>query len=63
MTDTQKIEELKKILSGPISWYEDKMSLQKSGDIDDSYIYDELWTVFDDMSRGQFLEIIETILK
>lgn len=63
MTDEEKIVALKDILSEQIAWYEEHLEKEKTGEIDYSYIYDCLYEQFEQLSRGQFLAIIETLLK
>lgn len=55
MSDEEKVKILKSILSRQIEWY-------KENEDDMSRVYDELYERFDDLTRGQFVEIIEVLL-
>lgn len=62
MTDQQKIEKLKFILRHQIVWYQDNKQKQEAGEIYGSYIYDNLSQQFDDLRRGDFVELLEVLL-
>lgn len=55
MDTDPRIMKLRKILKKQIKWY------QKYKD-DEELIYDELVNKFDDLKRGDYVDIIETIL-
>lgn len=57
MTDTEKIEELKKRLKKPIEWYE--KNLKEEGQ---DYVYDCLYEEFENLSRGDYVEIIRILI-
>lgn len=58
MKDQEKIEKLKRILSEQIRWYLDKKEEGK----DDDYVYDELYEIFNWLTRSDFVDIIKTLL-
>lgn len=58
MTDTEKIESLRKTLAPIISWYNEVL---KEGEPDSSYLYDETCEQFNSLSRGDFQQIIEVL--
>lgn len=55
--EAQQIERLKTILSEQITWY--KENLESRGE---DYVYDELYGVFNNLRRGDFCNIIETLV-
>ncbi len=61
MTDQKKIESLKFILREQISWYEKYAAEQDTGKLDGDYVYDHLYEKFNDLRRGDFVEIIEVL--
>lgn len=56
MTDLEKIKILKNILSAQIKWY-----MKHVNDID--LLYDETIDKFANLSKGEAMEIIETLVK
>lgn len=54
-TNTSKITELQEILRKQIEWYKEHSD-------DESYVYDELYERFNDLSRGDFVDIIKVLL-
>lgn len=50
-----KIENLRKILHKQIEWYNEHKE-------DESYVYDELYEQFNNLSRSDFVAIIEELL-
>lgn len=61
MSNDKKIENLEQILSKQIAWYKEKLELEDKGEVDSSYIYDMAYEAFQDLSRGEYLAILETL--
>ena len=59
MSDSEKLEELRKILSPILEWYK---KVKEDGEPDSSYLYDETCEQFNDLSRGDFQNIVEILL-
>lgn len=63
--DSEKIKRLQHLLSEQIMWYKEAKALEDHPDedlrIDNSYIYDEMWTQFDNCSRGELVEVIQIL--
>ena len=57
MGNDEKLDKLRKILSMQIEWY--KVSLKEQGR---DYVYDYLYNQFDDLSRSDYLDIIELLV-
>ena len=57
------MEELKKILSKQIEWYKKTKTEEEDWEVDSSYIYDTAYEYFDDLSRWDFVEILEILSK
>lgn len=58
-TDSEKLEELRKILKPVLEWYEKTLN---AGEPDDSYLYDTTYEVFNDnLRRGDFQDIVEIL--
>ena len=58
MSDSEKIEALRKTLAPVINWYN---KVLEDGEPDASYLYDVTSERFDDLSRGDFQHIIEIL--
>ena len=58
MSDTEKLEELRKILKPILTWYE---KVLEEGEPDSSYLYDTTVEEFNNLSRGDFQNIIEIL--
>lgn len=61
MKDETKIKNLEAILNRQLAWYEENLKKEESGEIDGSYIYDMAYEVFNELSRGDYLAILETL--
>lgn len=61
MTDTEKVNKLKQVLSKQLSWYADKKKEEDAGEIDGSYIYDMAEEQFMSEGRSIFSDILETL--
>lgn len=59
MNDAEKIEKLRETLKPVIDWYR---KVLEDGELDGSYLYDTTYEMFDNLSRGDFQKIIETLL-
>lgn len=55
-------KKIKVILKPVIDWYLEYKEKEKIGEVDESYIYDELPEQFEQLSRGDLLRLIELIL-
>ena len=54
----EKLEQLRTILKPVIAWYEQVL---RDGEPDSSYLYDETWSQFENLSRGDHQSIIEIL--
>ncbi|HRF69820.1 MAG TPA: hypothetical protein PKV66_00150 [Candidatus Pelethenecus sp.] len=61
MSNDKKIENLEQILIKQIAWYKEKLELEEKGEVDSSYIYDMAYEEFNNLSRGDYLAILETL--
>ena len=62
-SDTDRVENLRKILSLQIDWYREYSEKEETGEVDSSYVYDQMYEIFqDNLSRGEFVAIIEELL-
>lgn len=59
MSSEDKVIALKEILSPIIVWYKGVLA---DGEPDESYLYDMTYEHFNNLSRGEFLSIIEVLL-
>jgi len=54
-TDKEIVESLRKLLSKQIAWYEKHIE-------DEDYLYDETYTQFEDLGRGDFASILSILI-
>ena len=57
------MDELKKILKKQLEWYKNTKQKEEIWEVDSSYIYDTTCEVFEDLSRWDFVEILEILSK
>lgn len=55
MNDKLIVEKLREILEPQIKWYEENKK-------DEGLVYDEMFNQFNDLSRGEYLEIIQILV-
>lgn len=55
------MEEIKKIFSKQIDWYKKKLEEEKTGEIDSSYIYDCAYEQFENIRRGEWVELLKIL--
>ncbi len=52
------LEKLRKILQLQLEKYNKYSEREKNGEVDESYIYDTCYEWFEDLSRGEYCEIL-----
>ena len=58
MSDNEKITKLRAILEPILVWYR---QVEEQGEPDSSYLYDTTYEKFNDLSHGDFQQIVEIL--
>lgn len=62
-SSAEKLDSIRVILDKQIAWYKEYSEKEKNGEVDSSYVYDQMYEVFqDNLSRGDFVAIIEELI-